>query len=423
MGGAGVVRGGPYEVLVSTRNQELAERIKLLFDDAETRPVVCPAAEFGSSMEVLTFPGMTRRTALCLVLVKGVTADPREFAAWLTGPAERTVLRHCKGFFVLHAAGTWCPTLEDALNDIAARYPKDVPTRLHCYPFAARAAWLPKLAYDVGITLSTLGDAATLQIVEVPGRGVHWWAVRAADAACAWRPPVGFAALPPGVSRAAAKVLDALAVADAIDPEAARAARDGWAIDVGAAPGAWTQHLAARYKCVVAIDPSPLEDSVAALPGVAQVRAMAGRGCQASGGDWDEVRGRVLAAAAEGGVPGGSLASCVACDVNAVPNDVVSVLQHVLPLVRLGGLVVVTLKFLGRGAGHGIGAGGLLRGLGEGWVERAKCVWLMSNTQRERTMVAWRGERTSAAWTPCGVPRSAAWTAVDGGEGSIAGGG
>lgn len=73
------------------------------------------------------------------------------------------------------------------------------------------------------------------------------------------------------VSRSALKLLEALAF---FDPDLGRASQ---ALDLGAAPGGWTQVLAARGLVVTAVDPAALDPRVAALPGVSVERTTAQR--------------------------------------------------------------------------------------------------------------------------------------------------
>jgi hypothetical protein len=104
-----------------------------------------------------------------------------------------------------------------------------------------------------------------------------------------------------------------------------------WAIDLGAAPGAWTQHLAGAlgYR-VVAVDPGALAPEVLTLPGVHHVRALSedaagavrallrggggGGGCGGDGGG-----GEGEAAEGEGG------AEVLVSDMNMHPFEVAPV--------------------------------------------------------------------------------------------------
>lgn len=106
-----------------------------------------------------------------------------------------------------------------------------------------------------------------------------------------------------------------------------------WAIDLGASPGAWTQHLAGAYGySVVAVDPGELAPAVLALPGVHHVRARAenavgaavalmagaehgGGGGGSSGGD----------TAADGDGSEGGMAELLVCDMNMHPLDAAKV--------------------------------------------------------------------------------------------------
>ncbi|KIY99051.1 hypothetical protein MNEG_8913 [Monoraphidium neglectum] len=128
-----------------------------------------------------------------------------------------------------------------------------------------------------------------------------------------------------------------------------------WAIDLGAAPGAWTQHLAGAlgYR-VVAVDPGALAPEVLTLPGVHHVRALSedaagavrallrggggGGGCGGDGGG-----GEGEAAEGEGG------AEVLVSDMNMHPFEVAPVVLPLLSLLKPGGLLVLTLKLPGTG--------------------------------------------------------------------------
>lgn len=116
---------------------------------------------------------------------------------------------------------------------------------------------------DVEIAVGTaLGEAGTAIDLEVPNTVVviYLEGTRALiGVAPAWTDPAHRAA-PTTVSRAEHKLAEALA-AFGLHPEG------GWhALDLGAAPGGWSLHLAERGVRVTALDPARLAPQVAAHP-------------------------------------------------------------------------------------------------------------------------------------------------------------
>jgi len=155
---------------------------------------------------------------------------------------------------------------------------------------------------------------------------------------------------------------------------------DRFVVDVGAAPGGWTAALAERGVRVVACDPAALRDDVASHPLVTHAR------CKIEDLDMEAV------------APGAVLAGVV-CDINAHPAQASEIIAPLLRRLRPGALVVVTLKFGGRGLGAASetrkarGADELVRDIGEMVpLAKARVAWLVANTDRERTLIATVGE-------------------------------
>ncbi|KAG2490785.1 hypothetical protein HYH03_010707 [Edaphochlamys debaryana] len=148
------------------------------------------------------------------------------------------------------------------------------------------------------------------------------------------------------------------------------------AVDVGAAPGGWTQMLAAAgARLVVSIDPAQMDPGVAALPNVTHLQ------CRC---DEAVASGRLAGALEAAGL---SEVDYVVCDVNAHPGQTVGWLEPVLPLLAPGGSLILTLKTFGRGKDKESYGAELAERLGPGF-EPGRLVWLLSNTLCERTYVA-----------------------------------
>jgi len=176
------------------------------------------------------------------------------------------------------------------------------------------------------------------------------------------------------VATAVRKLDEALSVVSALHSSDSASLRLGRAIDVGAAPGAWTARLAERCSVVVAVDPANLAPAVAALPNVRHVQRLARDAV-------DDVR-RLL---------GGELADILCCDANEHPADAVQWIVPLLPLLKPGcGVLVMTLKFRGTGRNRATSLAHLDAELAGAMQTPGRAVWLMSNTGHERTYIAWR---------------------------------
>ena len=103
------------------------------------------------------------------------------------------------------------------------------------------------------------------------------------------------------------------------------------AIDLGAAPGAWTELLAQRARRVVAVDPAELSDQCKALPNVRHV--------QASSSETESITTALE----------GHKVEVVVCDMNQSPQFCAGCIGPLLPLLAPGGWIVMTCKMYGMG--------------------------------------------------------------------------
>lgn len=191
-----------------------------------------------------------------------------------------------------------------------------------------------------------------------------------------WYSPTREKKVPSQLCRAAGKLREALIVSGLWGGSCLKPGLT--AIDVGSAPGGWTQTLAAcGAGLVVSIDPADMDPGVLAHPAVRHIKLK----CQ------DAVSSGALAEHLTGA--GRGSVDLVVCDVNAHPNDAVAMLTPVLPLLAPGGRLVLTLKTFGRGRGKEAWEAELVRLLGDGF-ERGTLLWLLANTPCERTYVAQR---------------------------------
>lgn len=163
-------------------------------------------------------------------------------------------------------------------------------------------------------------------------------------------------------SRAVSKLEEALSVkAFKLTPEMT-------AVDVGAAPGAWTEYLSRHVARVAAVDPGELA-CVNWLSNVSHIRTKL------------ECAREELATWRRG-----ALFDLILCDVNRHPAESARLLLPMLPFLAPGGLLVMTLKFHGRGRSKGRQEEEVVGVLGEKMKE-AEFVWLMANSIYERTFI------------------------------------
>lgn len=152
----------------------------------------------------------------------------------------------------------------------------------------------------------------------------------------------------------------------------------GAAIDVGAAPGGWTVQLAEQFELTVAVDPAEMHPSVAELPNVVHVQRKS-----------EDSLEEVSAALA------GRQVDLLCCDMNKHPLGILEILGPLLGTLRPGGLLCLTLKFRGRGRDKAHSERMMAEALGADF-EDMQYLWLLANTQHERTLVARRRVATAA---------------------------
>ena len=124
---------------------------------------------------------------------------------------------------------------------------------------------------------------------------------------------------------------------------------------------------------VAAVDPAELFPQVLALTNVTHFR------CKA------EEAGAALA-----DLLGGGGADLLTCDMNSHPAEVLPIVRQLLPQLRPGGCLVLTLKFFGRGRVKPGWEEKLKQELGPEFSEGLRLLWLVANTNSERTCVAVR---------------------------------
>jgi len=142
-------------------------------------------------------------------------------------------------------------------------------------------------------------------------------------------------------------------------------------VDIGAAPGAWTQYLACTSERVVAIDPACLSAACLALPNVVHLKQQSQLCVD------DTLRALELP-----GASGQALSlDLIVCDMNMPTAVTCAAIAPLLAALRPGGRVVMTCKMRGDGRkkdfAHVFSRFETL--------EDMQVLWLLANTPYERT--------------------------------------
>lgn len=139
-------------------------------------------------------------------------------------------------------------------------------------------------------------------------------------------------------------------------------------LDVGAAPGAWTEFLSRSVHHVVAVDPGQLDNSILGE----KVTHICKKAQDASQEllSWTKERRFDL----------------LVCDINKHPVEAAEIILSLLPFLRTKGSLIMTLKFHGRGKNkiHKIVE---IKDMLKDVLEEMECIWLLANSIYERTFV------------------------------------
>ena len=359
-----------------------------------------PATGHGTAVVEI---GDTTRGGGRLVAVRGVTVQPPAFLAWLrASPLARAVARAYA--FPEHL--TTRASSAAALLEALPPPPPGAVVRVMAFPRSLEAALLRGLPEATWPALSPTGATHVLVAVDTRARSPsdEKAEARAEDGGHgggghSLKPCVWAALLPPSAvladteaersrdvrtspTRATAKLEEALAV---VGLAAARGSGDlpgdsplsATAIDVGAAPGGWTQHLArcGRYGRVIAVEPGDLDQAVAALAGVTHIRARA-----------EDALAEIKAAIKSGD----ALADLLTCDANIPVQTLGDVLGPVVGLLRVGAPAIITLKTFSPSRVKDKAAAEVGEALAKVSLRVVWCLWLVANTRCERTLVCER---------------------------------
>lgn len=198
----------------------------------------------------------------------------------------------------------------------------------------------------------------TLHVVETE----HGYAFELAPTAALFRSTAWTPARLDGLCKATAKLAEALAWARHAP------GGGGAAIDLGSAPGGWSTVLSRYVDRVVAVDPAAMSPEALALPNLVHIRKKVEDALP-------DVR-RAL---------GGAGADLLVCDMNKHPLAMIAMVKPLMPLLKPGGRLVLTLKFFSRSRG-------------KAWdphacpeleaFEDIQVLWFLANTAHERTCMA-----------------------------------
>jgi 23S rRNA U2552 (ribose-2'-O)-methylase RlmE/FtsJ len=105
------------------------------------------------------------------------------------------------------------------------------------------------------------------------------------------------------------------------------------AIDLGAAPGAWTQVLAEQTSdLVIAVDPAELSDACLALANVVHVKCVS------------RIAGEVITRLLDS-----RPVDIIVCDMNMLPHRAADCVEPLLQYLVPGGYLIMTCKLMGNG--------------------------------------------------------------------------
>ena len=177
----------------------------------------------------------------------------------------------------------------------------------------------------------------------------------------------------------------------------------GAALDLGAAPGGWTEWLVTdgRAEVCVAVDPGALSQVVGKMRGVTHLREKAEVAMES---------GRLAEAAA---VCGGI--DLVVSDMNMDPRAASRLVESVAPVLKDDAMLLLTLKMVKRGAAAGRSLEAEARKALEGHWVVGEVRQLFSNGRHERTLVATRRAADGSA-TGSGAAGGSRAAAADSGS-------
>ncbi|DBA93670.1 TPA: hypothetical protein ACH3X3_013742 [Trebouxia sp. C0006] len=344
------------QVVIQTSHQSQCPRFVLFLQDTSLR--ACPPK---LAQEAVELGPRSNKAGPCLVLLKGVSATQAEFFAWFSTSYLR---RYCPRVYWLGSCGSSVTDKEELLHSICTAGSPGGSIRLQCCPRSLEkwlAAHLPEtFKLDPKVFHYVLNVVAT--------EGKLLWNLHETDGT--YRQTTLLTESPQKcVSSAVHKLEEALHLVGH------HLGSNQRAIDLGAAPGGWSFYLAKHMAMVIAVDPANLSPELS-LPNVHHLR------CKS------ELAGDTIETLLEG-----EKADLLVADMNQHPDTTVQAMKPLLPFVKAGGTIIMTMKFYGLGRDRSAPESRVLEAFGCS-VEpgSGKAVWLMANTVNERTFIAVRSQ-------------------------------
>eukprot|EP00892_Ulva_mutabilis_P003792 jgi/Ulvmu1/1785/UM119_0003.1 len=351
---------GPIDVILQMSTQHRVYRATLLM--CKPSGLVPSKMQPEEAVEVGPVDG---RVGPCLLLLKGIPSPAAEFLAWFD---EAQWLRRCVTrvyLFPPEQPSHCAPNLEDLLRKVVAStdpQQRMQPLRLQCSPRTSEMAIILELDTH-GFTFDPRQFQAVLSCVHLD----TYWRYAFSPAGTYWRLSHVQQQFHGDASSSASNKL-----AEALQLLSLDQAGFKVAVDLGAAPGAWTELLASKgADTVFAVDPAELSEQCRSLPNVVHVQKRS------------EDAVPEIAAALRG-----RQVDIIVCDMNQLPQQCAPCIEPLLPLLAPGGYAILTCKFAGNGR-YRTDSIAKVRALPafEGLVE-GQFVMLLANTLKEGTWIA-----------------------------------
>lgn len=349
-------------IVLQLSNQSLVARLAAFHADPSLN--LFPEGLGQQATELLTgnVTGIHNRKGRHLLRLDDVTATPAEIDAWCS---SSPVLRNCSRVFVFDASRPPAQSLEDVVAALVKRGAPCGAIRLQCEPRSLQPQLGQLLPLD--FVLDPRDFAHVLHVMELDAGPEVRYMYHLAPAQHFWKLAPDVQQWHNGCSRAYLKIEEAFAALRLADLAAGTAA-----IDLGAAPGGWTEFLAQQGFHILAVDPADMEPAVEAHPHVTHIRSTS----------------QLADAAVEEQLKWhGGTAQLLLSDMNQHPKQVAAAMQPLLRHLRPGGWVIMTLKLpgLGRDRSHWLTK---LPDLLQCSFSSARLLWLCANTDHETTFCA-----------------------------------
>lgn len=367
------------DCVFQVNHESHANRLIHYFNDECIRNRLFPVDPQGGacavSAGILGYGNSIEKTGNLMVILSKITMTPREWVTWM----HSSIFHHVITRMYFLEGGQdekSVSSIPELVERMQSEFSTTGPVRLMCCPRTLEAKILDvceKMGDQNSLEFHPVTFKHVLHVIQQPD-GFLRYSLRAPEETYHTKPD-GSARVPGQFCKAAGKLHEALLVTGFLE-ECVQS--HDIAIDVGAAPGGWTHQLASYMKTVIAIDPAELHPTVLALKNVQHVKKMS----QEAGPEIE-------------GIVGDGCVSLISCDANRPPYRLGEMLAPSLKYLKKGGLLILTLKFNGKGENLlKKGLKGLSEAffkgdaVGESSLTDMHAIFLLANTQNERTVVA-----------------------------------